>query len=53
MFIDCHGQVSAPAALWAYKSWIPTEFSRRRGTSVRGCDDDIIAALNAMEIGQL
>ncbi len=52
MIIDCHGHVSAPPALWAYKSLLLSHRgSHGRGPGVRYSDDDITAALNAKEIG--
>ncbi|MBM3649574.1 MAG: amidohydrolase [Alphaproteobacteria bacterium] len=51
MIIDCHGHVSAPAQLWAYKaSLISHRGSHGRG-AVTVSDDEIRAALNAAEIG--
>ena len=53
MIIDCHGHVSAPAELWAFKA---TQLASR-GTHGRGgvkvTDDDIHAAVNKAEIGPL
>jgi len=51
MIIDCHGHVSAPAQLWAYKASLLSH----RGSHGRGqitvSDDEVRAALNAAEIG--
>ena len=51
MIIDCHGHVSAPAQLWAYKAvLLASRGSHGRG-GVKVTDDEMRAALNAAEIG--
>ena len=51
MIIDCHGHVSAPAQLWAYKSvLLASRGSHGRG-GVKVSDDELRAALNHSEIG--
>jgi OH-DDVA meta-cleavage compound hydrolase len=51
LIIDCHGHVSAPAQLWAYKSvLLASRGSHGRG-GVKVSDDEIRAALNHAEIG--
>ncbi len=51
MIIDCHGHVSAPPQLWAYKSvLLASRGSHGRG-GVKVSDEDMNAALNASEIG--
>jgi OH-DDVA meta-cleavage compound hydrolase len=51
VIIDCHGHVSAPAQLWAYKSvLLASRGSHGRG-GVKVSDDEIRAALNHSEIG--
>jgi predicted TIM-barrel fold metal-dependent hydrolase len=51
VIIDCHGHVSAPPQLWAYKSvLLASRGSHGRG-GVKVSDDEIHAALNASEIG--
>ena len=50
MIIDCHGHVSAPAQLWAYKAvLLASRGSHGRG-GVKVTDDEMRAALNAAEI---
>jgi predicted TIM-barrel fold metal-dependent hydrolase len=51
VIIDCHGHVSAPSQLWAFKATqLASRGSHGRG-AVKASDDDIIAALAASEIG--
>jgi predicted TIM-barrel fold metal-dependent hydrolase len=51
VIIDCHGHVSAPPQLWAYKaSLLAARGSHGRG-GVKLSADDMMAALNASEIG--
>jgi predicted TIM-barrel fold metal-dependent hydrolase len=51
LIIDCHGHVSAPPQLWAYKATqLASRGSHGRG-GVRLSADDMMAALNASEIG--
>ena len=51
MIIDCHGHVSAPAQLWAYKAvLLASRGSHGRG-GVKVSDDEIRIALNHSEIG--
>ncbi len=53
MIIDCHGHVSAPAELWAYKATqLASRGSHGRG-GVKVSDDDVRAAVNKAEIGPL
>lgn len=53
MIIDCHGHVSAPAQLWAYKAGLLAS----RGSHGRGgakvSDAEVRAALNTAEIGPM
>ncbi len=51
MIIDCHGHVSAPAQLWAYKASLLSHRGSHGRGAVKLSDDDIRAALNAAEIG--
>jgi predicted TIM-barrel fold metal-dependent hydrolase len=51
VIIDCHGHVSAPAQLWAYKAvLLASRGSHGRG-GVKVSDDELRAALNHAEIG--
>ncbi|MDB5569653.1 MAG: amidohydrolase [Hyphomicrobiales bacterium] len=53
MIIDCHGHVSAPAELWAYKATqLASRGSHGRG-GVKVSDDEVRAAANKAEIGPL
>lgn len=51
MIIDCHGHVSAPAQLWAYKATLLAARGSHGRGGVKVSDDEIRAALNAAEIG--
>jgi OH-DDVA meta-cleavage compound hydrolase len=51
VIIDCHGHVSAPAQLWAYKATLLASRGSHGRGSVKVSDDEIRAALNAAEIG--
>lgn len=50
MIIDCHGHVSAPAQLWAYKASLLSHRGSHGRGGVKLSDDDIRAALQAGEI---
>lgn len=50
MIIDCHGHVSAPAELWAYKSSILSHRGSHGRGGVRVTDDDIRHAVNKKEM---
>jgi OH-DDVA meta-cleavage compound hydrolase len=51
VIIDCHGHVSAPAQLWAYKATLLAARGSHGRGGVKVTDDDLRAALNASEIG--
>src|SRR5438093_3352098 len=51
MIIDCHGHVSAPAQLWAYKAGLLAARGSHGRGGVTASDDELRAALNAAEIG--
>ena len=51
MIIDCHGHVSAPAQLWAYKAGLLASRGSHGRGGVKVSDDEMRAALNASEIG--
>jgi OH-DDVA meta-cleavage compound hydrolase len=51
VIIDCHGHVSAPAQLWAYKAGLLASRGSHGRGGVKVSDDEIRAALNAAEIG--
>jgi len=51
VIIDCHGHVSAPAQLWAYKAALLSHRGSHGRGQVKVSDDDIRNALNAAEIG--
>ena len=50
MIIDCHGHVSAPPELWAYKSAILSHRGSHGRGGVRVSDDQIRAAANKKEM---
>ncbi|WP_428149789.1 amidohydrolase family protein [Brevundimonas sp.] len=50
MIIDCHGHVSAPAELWAYKANILSHRGSHGRGGVRVSDDQIRAAANKVEM---
>ena len=47
MIIDCHGHVSAPAQLWAYKAGLLASRGSHGRGGVKVSDDEMRAALNA------
>jgi OH-DDVA meta-cleavage compound hydrolase len=51
MIIDCHGHVSAPVELWAYKGTLLAHRGAHGRGSVRVSDEQLIAAANRAEIG--
>jgi OH-DDVA meta-cleavage compound hydrolase len=51
VIIDCHGHVSAPAQLWAYKATLLAARGSHGRGGVKVSDDDMRAALDASEIG--
>jgi 4-oxalmesaconate hydratase len=51
VIIDCHGHVSAPAQLWAYKAGLLASRGAHGRGGVKVSDDEMLAALNAAEIG--
>jgi OH-DDVA meta-cleavage compound hydrolase len=53
LIIDCHGHVSAPAQLWAYKATLLASRGSHGRGGVRVTDDDMRKALVATEIGPL
>ena len=54
MIIDCHGHVSAPAALWAYKSLILSHRgSHGRGAGLSDKDRQAIFSENAKRVFNL
>ncbi len=50
MIIDCHGHVSAPAELWAYKASVLSHRGSHGRGGVRVSDDDIRRAVNKVEM---
>ena len=50
MIIDCHGHVSAPAELWAYKALILSHRGSHGRGKVHVTDDEIRAAVNKKEM---
>ncbi|MDJ0921715.1 MAG: amidohydrolase family protein [Henriciella sp.] len=50
MIIDCHGHVSAPAELWAYKAKLVSHRGAHGRGKVNVTDEQILAALNKPEI---
>ncbi len=50
MIIDCHGHVSAPAELWAYKASVLSHRGSHGRGGVRVSDDDIRHAVNKKEM---
>ena len=50
MIIDCHGHVSAPTELWAYKSSVLAHRGSHGRGGVRVTDDQIRAAANKKEM---
>jgi len=51
VIIDCHGHVSAPAQLWAYKAGLLASRGSHGRGGVKVSDDELKAALNHAEIG--
>ncbi len=51
MIIDCHGHVSAPAELWAYKASLLSHRGSHGRGMVKVTDDEIRRAVNKAEIG--
>ena len=51
MIIDCHGHVSAPAQLWAYKATLLAARGSHGRGGVKVSDDEMRIALNHSEIG--
>ena len=51
MIIDCHGHVSAPAQLWAYKATLLAARGSHGRGAVKISDDEMRIALNHSEIG--
>jgi OH-DDVA meta-cleavage compound hydrolase len=51
LIIDCHGHVSAPAQLWAYKATLLASRGSHGRGGVKVTDDDMREALGATEIG--
>ena len=50
MIIDCHGHVSAPAELWAYKASVLSHRGAHGKGKVEVSDDDIRRAVNKKEM---
>lgn len=50
MIIDCHGHVSAPAELWAYKASVLSHRGSHGRGGVQVSDDDIRRAANKIEM---
>lgn len=50
MIIDCHGHVSAPAELWAYKASLLSHRGSHGRGGVKVSDDDIRRAVNKVEM---
>ncbi len=51
MIIDCHGHISAPVELWAYKGTLLAHRGSHGRGGVRVSDEQLIAAANKTEIG--
>jgi OH-DDVA meta-cleavage compound hydrolase len=51
VIIDCHGHVSAPAQLWAYKAGLLASRGSHGRGGVKVSDEEIRTALNIAEIG--
>jgi predicted TIM-barrel fold metal-dependent hydrolase len=51
VIIDCHGHVSAPAQLWAYKAGLLASRGSHGRGGVKVSDDELHVALNHAEIG--
>lgn len=50
MIIDCHGHVSAPTELWAYKANIISHRGSHGRGKVTVSDDELLAAMNQKEM---
>jgi OH-DDVA meta-cleavage compound hydrolase len=50
MIIDCHGHVSAPAELWAYKATLLAHRGSHGRGGVRVSDEELIAAAHKKEV---
>jgi OH-DDVA meta-cleavage compound hydrolase len=50
MIIDCHGHVSAPTELWAYKASILAHRGAHGRGKVAVSDDELVSALNKKEM---
>ena len=53
MIIDCHGHVSAPVELWAYKATLLSHRGAHGKGAVNVSDEQIIAAANKKEMAPL
>ena len=53
MIIDCHGHVSAPAELWAYKATILAHRGAHGKGAVNVTDEQVRAAANKKEMAPL
>jgi OH-DDVA meta-cleavage compound hydrolase len=51
MIIDCHGHVSAPLELWAYKGTLLAHRGSHGRGGVKVSDEQLLAAANKAEIG--
>ncbi|HXS26374.1 MAG TPA: amidohydrolase family protein [Steroidobacteraceae bacterium] len=51
MIIDCHGHISAPVELWAYKGTLLAHRGAHGRGGVRVTDEQLLAAANKTEIG--
>ncbi len=51
MIIDCHGHISAPVELWAYKGTLLAHRGSHGRGGVRVSDEQLIAAAHKAEIG--
>jgi OH-DDVA meta-cleavage compound hydrolase len=51
MIIDCHGHISAPTELWAYKGTLLAHRGSHGRGGVRVTDEQLLAAANKVEIG--
>src|SRR5690606_23398826 len=51
LIVDCHGHVSAPAALWVYKSLLLSHRGEHGKKMPPVSDEELIEALHRKEIG--
>jgi OH-DDVA meta-cleavage compound hydrolase len=51
MIVDCHGHMSAPAALWVYKSLLLSHRGEHGSKMSPVSDDELIEAMHKREIG--